>query len=190
MSRQVEGSSGMFSLFGILWMRAPFQESDTFALIRQELKIWVRVCVDVGLVALNVSWMTPIRSTCLVIRESGQNWIHPLCCKLVSVWKIARLYFVNGVAPRGRSQWSGSSRSSLTFSFVVVLHFGCMRQDVDACVRKTAIVLDEIDCLWFAMLPEICHFVPGNPPLLLSCLSPGGAQRWLYSLLDEAKLRF
>lgn len=58
---------------------------------------------------------------------------------------------------------------------------------MDACVRKTAIVQDEIDCLWFVMLPEICHFVPGNLPLLLSCLSPRGAQRWLHSLLEEAK---
>lgn len=44
-----------FFVFGILWMRVHYQESDTFSLIRQELKIWVRVCVDVGLVALSVS---------------------------------------------------------------------------------------------------------------------------------------
>ena len=55
MSRQVEGSSGLLSFFGVLYMRAPFQESGTRSLIRQVLKMYVSVCVEMGLVALRVS---------------------------------------------------------------------------------------------------------------------------------------
>ena len=59
MSLHVDGSLGVLSFVGILWLRAPFHDPGTFPLIKQVLNKYVSIWVDWGFLALMVSYVTP-----------------------------------------------------------------------------------------------------------------------------------
>ena len=107
MSLNVEGSLGMLSFLGILWMRAPFHDPGSFTLIKQVLDKYVSIWVDWGFLSLMVSYVTP--SYPLALLSSKVN----LCSGWIIIWDNC----LNACWPRGRGQRFG--RGWLTFGHKV-----------------------------------------------------------------------
>lgn len=142
LSNQVDGSSGMFSLF---WYSMDEGTFPDLSLFRQH---WNFVLTLALWLLISHAWLQEMQ---YLFCESGENWIHPFC------WWVCEIYpgsiFFNKL-----HQGGGANRMA---TLGEGLHLALCTCDVsltlDRVKKRRRYLFRIIGCFWFVMKPKICQ---------------------------------